>query len=226
MTVATEPKARIDLKEALREIHIMAGLDNSSSPGAPLKKSLAIGVTSATFGDGKTTVAIALAASLSEDFAADVMLVDADFHTHSVGREYGLQGQDGLSEVLAGTRPLESVTHRVARAKMSVVTAGSAPADPARMARSQHLTTLIDNMKRASEYVVIDLPAALHSMNTPVLAKRCDGVVVVVRAGHTSKHDLERVLHLLKDSNVLGIVVNRKSSSVPSWVQRTLNIRS
>ena len=94
------------------------------------------------------------------------------------------------------------------------------------MARSQHLTTLIDNMKRTSEYVVIDLPAALHSMNTPVLAKRCDGVVVVVRAGHTSKHDLERVLHLLKDSNVLGIVVNRKSSSVPAWVQRTLNIRS
>lgn len=226
MTVATESKARIDLKEAIREIHIMAGLDNTSSPVPSPRKSLAIGVTSATFGDGKTTVSIALAASLSEDFAADVMLVDADFHTHSVGREYGLQGEDGLSEVLAGTRKLEAVTHRVARAKMSVVTAGSTPADPARMARSQHLTTLIDNMKRTSEYVVIDLPAALHSMNTPVLAKRCDGVVVVVRAGHTSKHDLERVLHLLKDSNVLGIVVNRKSSSVPAWVQRTLNIRS
>ena len=226
MTAATESKARFDLKEALREIHIMAGLDNSSTASQEQRKPLAIGVTSATFGDGKTTVAIALAASLSEDFAADVMLVDADFHTHSVGRQYGLQGEDGLSEVLAGIRPLEAVTHRVARAKMSVITAGVTPSDPARMARSKHLTELIDNMKSANEYVVIDLPAALHSMNTPVLAKRCDGVVVVVRAGHTTKQDLERLLHLLKDSNVLGIVVNRQSSSVPGWVQRTLNIRS
>jgi len=63
-------------------------------------------------------------------------------------------------------------------------------------------------------------------MNTPVLAKRCDGVVVVVRAGHTTKHDLERVLHLLKDSNILGVVVNRKKSSVPGWIQRALNVRA
>jgi capsular exopolysaccharide synthesis family protein len=226
MRATLQPRSRESLKEALREIHVMAGLDPTAPTAPPVRKSLAIGVTSPHFGDGKTTVAIALAASLAEDFSADVMLVDADFHTHSVGREYGLVGQDGLSEVLAGTRPLISVTHRVSQAKMSVITAGSAPSDPARIARSQHLSTLIENMKRASEYVVIDLPATLHSMNAPVLATRCDGVVVVVRAGHTTRQDLDRLLHLLKDSKVLGVVVNRKSSSVPGWVQRTLNLRS
>jgi Mrp family chromosome partitioning ATPase len=73
--------------------------------------------------------------------------------------------------------------------------------------------------------VVIDLPATLHSMNAPVLAKRCDGVIVVVRAGRTSQTELERVLHLLSGANVLGVVVNRKHSFVPGWVRRTLNIR-
>ena len=226
MRATAEPRARVDLKEALREIHIMAGLDSAAPHDASPRTSLSIGITSATFGDGKTTIAIALAASLSEDFAADVMLVDADFHTHSVAREYGLQGEEGMTEVLAGTARLEAVTHRVARAKMTVITAGAAPTDPARMARSEHLTSLIENMKSANEYVVIDLPATLHSMNAPVLAKRCDGVIVVVRAGHTTKQDLDRVLHLLKDSNVLGIVVNRKSSSVPNWVRRTLNVKA
>lgn len=225
MPVVTENRARIDLKEALREIHIMAGLDPTDPTRKETRNPLSIGITSPTYGDGKTTVAIALAASLSQDFAADVTLLDADFHTHSVGREYGLQGQDGLSEVLAGKVPLHSVTHRVSQARMSVVTAGSTPTDPARMARSEHLSTLIDNIKRTNEYVVIDLPATLHSMNAPVLAKRCDGVVIVVRAGHTTQQDLERVLHLLKDSKVLGVVVNRKHSSVPSWVRRTLNLR-
>lgn len=225
MATATDTQARSDLKEALREIHIMAGLDPTDPSRPEGRKPLSIGVTSADFGDGKTTVAIALAASLSQDFAADVTLVDADFHTHSVGREYGLQGKDGLAEVLAGEVPLQSVAHRVSQARMTVIAAGRVPGDPARMARSEHLATLIDNMKRANEYVVIDLPATLHSMNAPVLAKRCDGIVVVVRAGHTTKQDLERVLQLLKDSNVLGVVVNRKSSAVPEWVRRTLNLR-
>ncbi len=225
MPTATETRASGFLKEALREIHIMAGLDPTSPSKQGTRKPLSVGVTSPDFGDGKTTVSIALASSLAEDFSATVTLVDADFHTHSVGREYGLQGQDGLSEVLAGNVTLQAVTHRVTEAKMSIVTAGKTPSDPARMARSEHLTTLIENMKRANEYVVIDLPATLHSMNTPVLANRCDGVVVVVRAGHTTKQDLERVLHLLKDSNVLGVVVNRRNSAVPDWVRRTLNLR-
>ncbi len=227
MPTATESRARLDLKEALREIHIMAGLDPADSEGEPgsVDSPISIGVTSASFGDGKTTVAIALAASLSQDFEADVTLVDADFHTHSVGREYGLQGEDGLSEVLAGKLPIHSVTHRVSRARMSVVTAGKTPEDPARMARSEHLSTLIENMKRSNQYVVIDLPATMHSMNAPVLAKRCDAVVVVVRAGHTTEQDLERVLTLLKDSRVLGVVVNRHRSHVPGWIQRTLNLK-
>lgn len=225
MSTATEPRATVDLKEALREIHIMVGLDPTDTSATSARRPLAIGVTSPTFGDGKTTVAMALAASLSRDFEADVTLVDADFHTHSIGREYGLQDTVGLSDVLSGRLPLQAVTHRVAEAKMSVVTAGSNPTDPARMARSEHLTTLIENMKRSNEYVVIDLPATLRSMNAPVLAKRCDGVIVVVKAGQTTQGDLERVLLLLKDANVLGVVVNRKHSSVPGWVRRALNLR-
>jgi Mrp family chromosome partitioning ATPase len=108
---------------------------------------------------------------------------------------------------------------------MSVITNGATPSDPARVARSEHLTTLLEGLKRGNDYVVIDLPATLESMNAPVLAKRCDGIIVVVRAAHTTQNDLERALSLMKDANVLGVVVNRKHSSIPRWVQRTLNLR-
>ncbi len=216
-------RAQFDLKEAMREIHVMAGLGPEL---AGADDATAIGITSPDLGDGKTTVSIALAASISRDYDTDAMLVDADFHTHSVGSDFGLNNQEGLAEIIAGSQRLENVTHRVARARMSVVTAGQLPTDPARLARSEHLITLIENMKRTSKYVVIDLPAALHSMNTPVLAKRCDGVIVVVRYGHTTKADLERTLHLLRDSNILGVVVNRHKARTPAWVQRALSFRS
>lgn len=210
----------VQLKEALREIHLMSGLNHKAENGA----SVCVGVTSAHFGEGKTTVAIGLAASLSHDFNADVTLVDGDFHTTSIGQEFGLASSDGLAEVLTGRESLESVSHRVNQ-HITVIPAGRAQNDPARAARSESLVTLIDNMKRTSRFVVLDLPATLHSMNAPVLAARCDGVIVVVRAGETSRRDLERVLKLLQNSNVLGIVVNRRKSAIPRWIEQTLNLR-
>jgi capsular exopolysaccharide synthesis family protein len=223
-SAAVTAQAQTDLAEALREIHLMAGLNPTDQGTQSRRRPLAIGVTSPTYGDGKTTVAIALAASLARDFETDVTLADADFHTHSVGREYGLQGA-GLSEAIAGQAVLEEVAHRVSRERLTVIPAGSMPVDPARLARSEHLTTLIDNLKRTNEFVVIDLPALFHSMNTPVLARRCDAVLVVARAGTTTRQDVERALHLLKDSRVLGVVVNRSHSSVPGPVRRALNLR-
>lgn len=189
-------------------------------PAAP--RSLAVGVTSPDYGDGKTTIAIALASSLAHDFGAHVMLVDADFHTHSVGREYGLEGRLGLADAIAGTSTLAGVTNRHRLASLSVVTAGSRGEDPARLARSERLGRLIGTMKATSGFVVLDLPATLHSMNAPVLARRCDAVIVVVGAGRTSQQDLDRTLHLLRDANVLGVVINRQRSRVPRWMERLL----
>ena len=38
------------------------------------------------------------------------------------------------------------------------------------------------------------------------------------------RKELDRVLHLLRDANVLGVVVNRQKSSIPQWVQRSLGL--
>lgn len=220
--MTNQDNADFSLKEAIREIEVMAGL---GSDLADPTRSISIGVTSPDFGDGKTTVATALAGSIARDYRSEVMLVDADFRTHSIGQDFGLTSGQGLSEVLEGRQQLQNVTHRIGSTAMSIVTAGELPTDPARLARSEHLVTLVENMKTVSKYVVIDLPAALHSMDTPVLARRCDGIIVVVRYGHTTKSDLDRTLHLLRDSNVFGVVLNRQRSSTPRWIERALSTR-
>ena len=127
-----------------------------------------------------------------------------------------------IRRAVAGTAQLPEVANRFRQAPLTVVTAGSGGLDPARMARSEHLISIIDHMKAISGFVVMDLPATLRSMNTPVLANRCDGVIVVVRAGQTTRRDLERVLELLQDANIIGVVVNRQHSHVPGWVDRLL----
>jgi succinoglycan biosynthesis transport protein ExoP len=214
------PVAR--LKEAVREIHVSAGLDAPrTGPGEPV----VIGVTSPNVREGKTTVALALAGSLSTDFGANVMLVDGDLHTPSLGKEFGLDGQDGLWDVVAGTATLDSASHPLPAPGLRVLAAGNASGNPARLARSEQFLGLLNEIKRSNQYVVIDLPATLHTMTAPTLAKRCTGVVVVVNAFKTTSSDLERTMHLLAGANILGVVINRSSTSVPKWMARMLNIK-
>ena len=228
MKSLVDPQTRFDLEEAIREIHVIAGLDLEREGKLPSHgvRSIAVGVTSPDYGDGKTTVAIALAACLSHDFGTNVTLVDADFHTHSVERQYGLEGLVGLAEVLTGDQTLPDVTHDVGiGSSMQVIPAGGAGGDPARLARSMRLTPAMQQMKNGSSHVILDLPATLRSMNAPALAQRCDAVIVVARNGRTTRQALDRTLHLLRDANVLGVVVNRQRSSIPRWVQQTLGLR-
>lgn len=222
-TQTFNPHTRDLLEEAIREIHLIAGLGDEDRNSA---RHLAIGVTSPDYGDGKTTIAMALAASLSHDFGTDVTLVDADFHTNSIAQEYGLAGSRGLAEVLTGKVPVAAATHRLPGGTMKIVPAGMALANPARLARSGTLTPAFDEMKSFSSHIVVDLPATLKSMNAPMLAQSCDAVIVVVRHGKTTRVELDRTLHLLKGANVIGVVVNRHRSNVPGWAQRALGFEA
>lgn len=211
------------LKDAVREVRSMAGL--GLRRGGAAERPLVIGITSPDFGDGKTTLAMGLASSLTDDLGVDVMLADTDFHTHSLGRVFGVGSGGGLNEVLAGAATLESVTQQPGARSMTVVPAAAGRADPDRLHRADDVAALIENMRASSRYVVLDLPATMRATNAAVLASMCDGVIVVVRGGHTTRQELERTLELLVDANVLGVVVNRWSSRVPAWARRVLGLR-
>jgi len=250
--------SRDQLKEAIREIQVMAGLTDATASRLRLSRPariddapvalphamgvrgfktvrgsaaaeieaqprrLCIGVTSPNYRDGKSTVAMALASCLAHDFAAEVILADSDFETHSIGREYGLIGRQGLAEVLGGEVPLAQATFRYRSAPLSVVTSGDVRTEPSRLARSESLRWTIEEMKARSAFVVLDLPAALHTTNAAIIGAHCDGVIIVVRAGHTTRQELERVIRQFHSVNIVGVVLNRQSSSIPGWVDRLL----
>lgn len=136
-----------------------------------------------------------------------------------------LDEQPGLREALAGEFRPEDVLYPFNGSTVQVMPAGGLVADPARMARSERLAPVLESLKSRSSNVILDLPAVLHSMNTPAIAQRCDGVIVVVRHGKTTRADLDRVLHLLAETNIIGVVVNRQRTNVPAWVQRLLGLR-
>ena len=166
-----------------------------------------------------------LASVLADELDGEVTLVDADFSTHSVGMEYGLYGEEGLAEVLNGSATIEAVAHPVPQTRLKIVTAGSQLRDIDRRVRTERARELIRDIKQMSGHVVLDLPAVLISSTAPVIASMCDGVIIVIRSGHTTTQEVESTLDKLGEANVLGVVLNRWSTSIPSWVEKTLGLK-
>lgn len=212
------------LLEAVREIQAMAGLAGRSRE-AYARKPVALGITSPGFGQGKTMLSMALAGSLSHDLGMDVILVDADFNTRSIELDYGIVRGDGLTEALRGAVQIDHIMHRLPDTSLSVVTAGMALGEAERVARSEQAAEIVRDMKERAPCVVFDLPATLHSTTATVLAGLCDGVIVLVKAGETTRAELDMTMRRLKDANVLGIVINRWHSDVPRLVEKSLALK-
>lgn len=185
---------------------------------------LAIAVTSPSAREGKTTVATALATSLAQDYGAAVTLVDAGFSGDGLARQFGLEARPGLSDVLAGTVPLQGAVQRLLRTPLSVLTAGVTAIEAAPAVRSPGFTGVLEALKETNGFIIVDLPATLATTTAAIAAQRCDGVIVVTRAGRTTGPDLRRTLDALQGTNVLGVVINRYRSAIPHWTERLLGL--
>ena len=70
-------------------------------------------------------------------------------------------------------------------------------------------------MTSSYQFILLDTPPILAFADARVLCPKVDGVVLVVRAGHTPKDMIRRARFLLDKSgaNILGMVLNRTARS-------------
>jgi tyrosine-protein kinase Etk/Wzc len=196
-----------DVVEAYRSLRTMMQFSNSN--GAPR----AILVTSAGPGDGKTTTA----ANLAVTFAASgdrVLLIDADMRKPTLHHLFGLDIERGLREVLTCEIPPVEAIHRSTVASLSVMTAGAATHNPAELLGSREMTALIQQLKEAYRYVIIDSPPVLPVTDPAILSTRVDTTVFVVRDRQTPKTALEYAINVLRclPIELGGIIYNEDQS--------------
>lgn len=166
-------------------------------------------LTSAAPGDGKSTAGIHLAVAHA-DQGKRTLIIDADLRRPNIHKKLGVDGTAGLSNVLLGqTTWRRTVVTTRFWPNLDVIPAGFAP----RRASDLVGSMMIDVIEEASaEYdlVIVDAPPLLGFAEALQVAAAVDGVVVIARAGQTSRKAISIVFATLRRlrANVLGLVLN------------------
>jgi len=171
-------------------------------------------VTSANPKDGKTTVAINIAIALAQS-GQRVLLIDADLRRPRMHKAFGLENLSGLTNTLVGERTLAQVTRDVGIDKLSVVTCGPLPPNPAELLHTQQFSRLLEEAASQYDRVIFDSPPLRAVTDAAILAPQCGGVLLVVRARATTRDAVLSAIRSLADvrAHVLGGVLNDVEAS-------------
>lgn len=177
-----------------------------------------LGVLSSIRGEGRTSVAAAMAYVQSHDYGRSTLLLDADFDGPRLASLYGLASAPGAAEVVASRAGIDQAIHRVDEG-LTVMTAGDVTGPPSRLAKDLVSSSLLAELRVDFEVVIADLPAVLHSASGAVLAQAfTDNTVLVVRAAETPILKVREAVSALDADPV--VMLNGTHSMIPSWLRR------
>ncbi len=154
-----------------------------------------IAVTSAVPGEGKSTTAMNLAASLAEA-GHRVCLVEADLRRPTVARTLGLVADVGFTTVLIGAVRLEDALQNAGR-NLAVLTSGQIPPNPSELLISGQARALIREIAGQVDYTIIDTAPLLPVADGAEVAAMADATLVVHRAGKTTREQVARSIEAL-----------------------------
>lgn len=176
-----------------------------------------VGVISSNPGEGKTTVAINLAAHFGRHSTSRVLLVDADFYRQSLTKSVASDARVGLREALAEPTALAKFVIRKELLNLDVLPCPVSDQihNPTELLGTAEMEQLIEVAREAYDLVIIEAPPMAAIVDYKMIARHCNGFIFVVEWGKTSQR---LVLECLSDASalldrVLCVVLNKADPS-------------
>jgi capsular exopolysaccharide synthesis family protein len=167
-------------------------------------------ITSATPGEGKTTLAAHLAISNAAR-GKKTLLVDSDLRRPSLHAKFGLKPDHGLSNVLTGESSWQEAIIPIDKhPNLTFLPAGLGSHRAADLI-GPHLSTLLDEFAKEYDLVIMDSPPLLGFAESLQMAAAADGVLIVSCAGETKRRAVAEVISALRRlrANIVGVVLNQ-----------------
>lgn len=191
------------LGEAFRSLRTSVLLSTADRPPRTLL------VSSSQPSEGKTTVSINLAISLSQ-LGQRVLLIDGDMRRPSIRKAFRLDNNLGLVSYLTGQQDWRAAVQPTGLANLDALVCGPVPPNPAELLSSERMRLLLSEARAEYQFVVIDSPPLLNVADSRILATLAEGVVLVVKGGATPREVAQRAGTHARDvgANLIGVVLN------------------
>jgi succinoglycan biosynthesis transport protein ExoP len=166
-------------------------------------------VTSAVPAEGKSTCIIHLAIAHAEQ-GKRTLIIDADLRRPSIHKKLSFDGSVGLSNALLGELDWRDAVMRTHDwPDLRVLPAGTASRRASDLIGSM-MIDILDEAEKDYDLILVDAPPLLGFAETMQIASAVDGVVVMARAGQTSRRAVASVLATLEQlrANTIGLVLN------------------
>ena len=175
----------------------------------PLKKIL---VTSALPKEGKSFTSANLAQVLVKQHGRRILLIDADLRGPRLHTMLGTTASPGLSDYLQGANDEFSIMQHGPMENLFFIPSGQQISDPSELVANGRLKFLLQRVEALFDWIIIDSPPAVPVSDASVLAKSCDGVLMVVRSNATPVDMARRARLEFPDQALLGVVLNGMDS--------------
>jgi len=166
-------------------------------------------VTAARHGEGKTTIALALA-RVAAQAGQRVLLVDCDLRRRAMGRMIGAAPRAGLFEAASGEVPWKDALVRDAPSGADVMLVAESYYRPRDFFSAPAIEKLFAEFRETYDLVILSAPPALSVADTRTISRLSDRTILVAHWRRTPATLLRSAIRLLETtgSDIAGLVLN------------------
>jgi len=175
-------------------------------------------VTSANPYEGKTFTSINLGVSIAKEFDRTVLIIDADIrkptqrHTSFATEFFSLNVEKGLTDYLLGEVEIPDILINPGINKLTLIPGGKPVANAPELLNADRMEQMMLEIKSrysSDRIVIVDGPALLPFPDAMILSRYTHGVLAVIEAERTPTEDVKKMMNLLRETTILGTVLNK-----------------
>lgn len=199
------PELPFSVEEALNKLRI-----NIKFCGDDKKKLI---ISSSNPDEGKSVIAVQLWKMLAEA-GFPTVLVDLDLRKSVFMDRYKIDHNAEKKDIiyyLSGMAKYEEIVYSTNLENGFIVPVFTTLENPSILLENKKLPEVLDKLAETYRYVIVDSPPLQNVADGSLIASACDGAILVVRCGITSKREISDSIKQINISNcpLLGVVLNR-----------------
>lgn len=178
--------------------------------------------TSCLPNEGKSDVAFQLAQEIG-NMGKKVLLIDADIRRSVYVNRYKVKEKvKGLSQYLSGQLAKEFLTYQTNFLNVDIIFSGPIAPNPSELLEEASFSDLLKELRNTYDYIILDTPPLGSVTDAAIVAKECDGAVLVIESERVSYKLAQKVQEQLEKTGckILGAVLNKVNIEKDKYYQK------